>query len=399
MNRSAILAAPLLLTLSACMTGGNIKGDFQCKAPGGTCAPMSAIDAGAVASIGSFRSISEPGIDTPSLPRPLTGPVLADGSAPPRTSDRVLRVVFPAHVDRDGIYREEAAAHAVVENAAWADALGARPAPARGVPALRASGIVPASAAGSVLATMDEIVAARAANAASAASGATSTVVAPTAAPAAVQLAPLVPARSFDTASRSMSPMSLAEAAAGLSAPRLAALDPREPAANYDTPDVTAVRQAVPRAAPATALAAAKSSIASPTASPTVSPTAPYGTRTVRWKGRSYQVPYKSPQPASATASPVAAPQPNRTADLNKAALSKTTTTAPSPASAPAVGTTAAAAVPIYGPTSDASEAGARLKAMAAPVLLGAVEQGREAARDAAPQGFALPLPSRDLPR
>ena len=166
MNRS-ILAPSLLalsLSLTGCVTGGNIKGDFQCSAPGGTCAPMSTIDAAAISGIGSFRSIGEPGIEGQSVPRGIAGPVLADGTAPARTSDRVLRVVFPAHIDADGIYREQSAAHAVVENGAWAEALGGKPVNPRGVPALRAAGVVPAApAAPSALATLDEIVAARAA--------------------------------------------------------------------------------------------------------------------------------------------------------------------------------------------------------------------------------------------
>ena len=89
MNRS-ILAPSLLalsLSLTGCVTGGNIKGDFQCSAPGGTCAPMSTIDAAAISGIGSFRSIGEPGIEGQSVPRGIAGPVLADGTAPARTGD------------------------------------------------------------------------------------------------------------------------------------------------------------------------------------------------------------------------------------------------------------------------------------------------------------------------
>lgn len=416
MNRSAYLAAPLLLTLSACVTGGNIKGDFQCKAPGGTCAPMSSIDAAAIASIGSFRSVSDPGIDTPTVPRGVAGPVLADGSAPPRTSDRVLRVVFPAHIDSDGIYREESAAHAVVENAAWADALGARSTPKRGVSALRQAGILPASSPGSALATMDEIIAARAANASSPVAALPAGSANVSAAPSMPEAPPVSAARSFEMRSRSAAPMSLAEVASGLTAPRLSALDPRVAPTNYDTPDVTAVRQPAVAtvSGPAVAVRASKSS--------TVSAAAPYGTRTVRWKGRNYQVPYKTPQPGT---SAVAAAPSSATADLNKAALASVKRATPSDStvswkrslSSPAPSASVAGAgankaddkavvtsavadpKPTYGPTTDVGEAQARVKAMAAPVLLGAMDQGKAAARDAAPQGFALPLPSKDMPR
>jgi conjugal transfer pilus assembly protein TraV len=42
-----MLAAPLLLASGCASLGGNVKGSFACRAPEGTCAPTSAIDAGA----------------------------------------------------------------------------------------------------------------------------------------------------------------------------------------------------------------------------------------------------------------------------------------------------------------------------------------------------------------
>ena len=44
---SMALAAPLLLASGCASLGGNVKGSFACRAPEGTCAPTSAIDAGA----------------------------------------------------------------------------------------------------------------------------------------------------------------------------------------------------------------------------------------------------------------------------------------------------------------------------------------------------------------
>ena len=395
MNRS-ILAPSLLalsLSLTGCVTGGNIKGDFQCSAPGGTCAPMSTIDAAAISGIGSFRSIGEPGIEGQSVPRGIAGPVLADGTAPARTSDRVLRVVFPAHIDADGIYREQSAAHAVVENGAWAEALGGKPANPRGVPALRAAGVVPASsAAPSALATLDEIVAARAAQAgrkplepgAAAAVATTPTSQVPE---------PVV--------SRFASPISLAEAASGLTAPRVTSLDPRAPADNFDTPDVIAVRA---KAATPSSLSPARRSVPpsgsavavqAPVTAPSttaVSAAAPYGSRPVRWKGKTYQLPYQNPQSmASTTATPEAA-QRDYTADLNKAALARASQQAAVP------GKTGGQSV--YAATDDAAVAQSRVKAMAAPVLLGAIESGRDAAKVAAPTGFDFPLGSlKDAPK
>ena len=45
--RAAVLAAPLFLASGCASLGGNVKGSFACRAPEGTCAPTSAIDAGA----------------------------------------------------------------------------------------------------------------------------------------------------------------------------------------------------------------------------------------------------------------------------------------------------------------------------------------------------------------
>ncbi len=393
MNRS-ILAPSLIvlaLSLSGCVTGGNIKGDFQCSAPGGTCAPMSTIDAAAISGIGSFRSIGEPGIEGQSVPRGIAGPVLADGTAPARTSDRVLRVVFPAHIDAEGIYREQSAAHAVVENGAWAEALGGKPANPRGVPALRAAGVVPAAQpASSALATLDEIVASRAAQTT----------------PKATESAPNAAASptsqvSGPVASRWTSPISLAEAASGLSAPRVRNLDPRAPSENFDTPDVIAARAMASkpasdtparRVAPAQAATlVARAPIDAP-ASSAVSPAALYGSRPVRWKGKTYRLPYNNPQSSASASATASSVQPDHTADLNKASLARASQSSAATAKTPVQ--------PVYAITSDPQVAQERVKAMATPVMIGAIENGRDAAKAAAPAGFALPLGSlRDAPK
>ncbi len=44
--RAVVLAAPLLLASGCASLGGNVKGSFACRAPQGTCAPTSTIDAG-----------------------------------------------------------------------------------------------------------------------------------------------------------------------------------------------------------------------------------------------------------------------------------------------------------------------------------------------------------------
>ena len=107
-----ILASACLAVLtSGCATfGTNIEGDFTCRAPKGDCAPSQVIDARAT------RDLS------------ATGPV-HDGLRPPvsvasgdqgRTSERTLRIVFPAHIDETGTLHDDAVAWAVVENPRWA---------------------------------------------------------------------------------------------------------------------------------------------------------------------------------------------------------------------------------------------------------------------------------------
>ena len=107
-----ILASACLAVLtSGCATfGTNIEGDFTCRAPKGDCAPSQVIDARATKDLSA------------------TGPV-QDGLRPPvsvasgdqgRTSERTLRIVFPAHIDETGTLHDDAVAWAVVENPRWA---------------------------------------------------------------------------------------------------------------------------------------------------------------------------------------------------------------------------------------------------------------------------------------
>lgn len=432
--RFGLLSLVPLLGLAACTTGGNVKGDFQCAAPGGTCAPMGSIDAAALASMGSGRPapMSGIGIDTPHVPRTLSSQVIADTSGPQRTSDRVLRVVFPAHIDRDGIYREESAAHAVVEGSEWAQALGAHVADPRKRAALRPSGVEPVAVPARALATLDEIIAARAVrasaialpldpatppDAATAAASLPATSLpsavpsgsAPVPAPVTALRSPMVmPFEGF--ASRAAQPQSLAEAAAGLTAPRVAMLDPRDPAADYDTPDLVVARAdpapdqpfIKPGRSPERRVVRSASMPRTATTPSAALPSAsPYGSRSVRWKGKSYEVPYRNRQPAALTAAIIDTPAPNRTAELNNAALARTTSPS-EPASAAEQGEglaastapsalSAAAAPPA---TRDTSVARARVKAMATPLLASAIESGRDSARAAVPGGLSLRLPT-----
>ena len=250
---------PLLVLVAGCASGNSHVGShFDCRAPGGTCAPMSVIDARAVAGLGDTQPVA-----TRSRARPQPSghsvPIAnATTSAPPlRTSERVLRIVFPAHIDADGVYRDESTAHAVVEGGEWVDAL-------TGPVALRASGPTQGAASTaapekSALATLDEVIASRAARPG------------PSAAPAPSQV-PAIPQILQGTPSRSLLPQSLAETAAGLSAPGIATLDGQESPARYDRPDVPAVAMPDPAAGgaiqPAPAATATKAIVAAPVPAP-----------------------------------------------------------------------------------------------------------------------------------
>lgn len=384
MRVSPVVILLLSVSLSGCFRGSNVKGDFACKAPGGSCAPMSTIDREALAGIGGGISAAPLGVlrspgSLPPLPSPTrtvstAGP---DGTVPARTTERVLRVVFPAHIDKDGIYREEAAAHAVVEPTTWAQALGAGGAAAepRRVPGLRQGGIAPAvqpnvqlsaAASGSLLASMDEVVAAQAARRAGAVAA-----VAPAPAVAAAPSRPAVGATvsQFVAASRAPVPLNLAEAVAGLSAPPVARLDPAGPG-NYDTPEVAA-------AAPASAAASASLSAASAS-----KPSPGSVMRTARWRSQNYRIPVAAATagPATATASGLT------TAELNRRALAKAGTSSPalrteeqqpSTAAPPSLPKAHPTPLPVSrpsapatpAPTADASLARERVRIMAGPQL------------------------------
>jgi conjugal transfer pilus assembly protein TraV len=107
-------------SLAGCTTlfGGNVKGSFSCRAPDGICAPTSKIDDAALALISGDTSL------TPAGPymRPPAGsqrPSVTASAEPVRSGEKVLRIVFPAHIDASGRFREATAIHAVVERGEW----------------------------------------------------------------------------------------------------------------------------------------------------------------------------------------------------------------------------------------------------------------------------------------
>ncbi|WP_421837575.1 conjugal transfer protein TraV [Novosphingobium sp.] len=124
--RLAATLAPLCLSLTGCVgLGTNVKGEFTCRAPSGTCAPSRTIDERAT------KEIVAPDQDTDfSAARQRAGIAAPLGSDDPaRTAERRLRVVFPAHVDESGTLHDEAVAWTVIEAPHWAAELGANSSP------------------------------------------------------------------------------------------------------------------------------------------------------------------------------------------------------------------------------------------------------------------------------
>ena len=107
-----ILASACLAVLtSGCATfGTNIEGDFTCRAPKGDCAPSQVIDARATKDLSASGPVHYG----------LRPPVSVASGDQARTSERTLRIVFPAHIDETGTLHDDAVAWAVVENPRWA---------------------------------------------------------------------------------------------------------------------------------------------------------------------------------------------------------------------------------------------------------------------------------------
>lgn len=123
LRNGAVLVATA--SLGACTSlGGNVQGNFSCRAPDGICAPTSTIDDAALAMIGGEESVAPVGSYTePSSGAPRL--IRTAAAEPARSGEKVLRIVFPSHIDRAGRFHETAAIHAVVERAGWTTAAAA----------------------------------------------------------------------------------------------------------------------------------------------------------------------------------------------------------------------------------------------------------------------------------
>lgn len=117
--------------LAACvgMFGGNIKGNFACGAPGGTCAPSTVIDDQALAVIQNARPMAPAG---PYFQPPANGPartaalipagggrLATAGNGVVHRERRVLKVVFPSYVDGAGNFHEPRVVQTVADAGGW----------------------------------------------------------------------------------------------------------------------------------------------------------------------------------------------------------------------------------------------------------------------------------------
>jgi conjugal transfer pilus assembly protein TraV len=107
----SLLALPLL---GGCaIFGSNIAGDFACRAGSKSsateCPPARVIDAKAIADLSDTETAITKSARNAASPGDTT-----------RTNERILRVVIPAHVDEEGLLREEAVVWIVAEPPEWA---------------------------------------------------------------------------------------------------------------------------------------------------------------------------------------------------------------------------------------------------------------------------------------
>ncbi|RIA46277.1 conjugal transfer pilus assembly protein TraV [Hephaestia caeni] len=152
-----LVALPILALglLGGCsMLNGNVKGNFSCRAPDGTCAPTSRIDDAAVALlVGETPTEARwpEGRCTGGRCGAAGGAVAARPvhAAQRRSGEKVLRIMFPSYIDDLGRLHEASAIHTVVESGDWVP-VGDAPSVAAGdaAPVSRA----PAGLAGTALA-------------------------------------------------------------------------------------------------------------------------------------------------------------------------------------------------------------------------------------------------------
>lgn len=119
---TSLVLAVAGLGMTSCTTlGTNVSGKFGCGAPaGGSCAPASVIDDKALAEITGDTSF-RPAVEYRQAPVrsvPQNVAVASTGTVA-AGQQKVLRIVFPAHVDGAGRYHETSVVQAVVDSGQW----------------------------------------------------------------------------------------------------------------------------------------------------------------------------------------------------------------------------------------------------------------------------------------
>jgi len=139
----------LLLGVAAALTAGcsavqsNVRGGFACSAPGGTCAPSTAIDDAALGAVHAAERAKASGPDKPDggdlvlgeEAAPQDAIIVKGRPAPRQTAQKdlaampaghALKVIYPAYQDRDGHVHPRRLAYALVDTSSWAGALKGR---------------------------------------------------------------------------------------------------------------------------------------------------------------------------------------------------------------------------------------------------------------------------------
>jgi len=122
----ARMAAPILVLalLGGCsILNGNVKGNFACRAPDGTCAPTSRIDDAAVALlVGETAEEARPAAARCAGGQCNNAVARAVNAPQRRSGEKVLRIMFPSYIDDLGRLHEASAIHTVVESGDWVPA-------------------------------------------------------------------------------------------------------------------------------------------------------------------------------------------------------------------------------------------------------------------------------------
>lgn len=135
----AVAACLAALPLAACATlfGGNVKGNFSCSAPGGTCAPSTVIDDAALATIQNARPMTPTSGPWPQPHIRGEGKITTAANGVVHRDRRVVKVVFPSYVDQRGYLHEARVVHAVADAGGWMELGAAGPGPQAPTPMSR----------------------------------------------------------------------------------------------------------------------------------------------------------------------------------------------------------------------------------------------------------------------